>query len=98
MLEYSNNKIVFNVQTPDAGVLVLKERYSPDWSVSINGEKKELLKANLLFRGVYVEAGDNNIVFEFTPTMKYAYITIVSWALFIVISIIAIFRKKRVNE
>ena len=57
-----------------------------------------MLKANLLFRGVYVEAGDNNIVFEFTPTMKYAYITIVSWALFIIISIIAMFRKKEANE
>ena len=100
MLEYSNNKVVFNVQTPDAGVLVLKERYSPDWSVSINGEKKELLKANLLFRGVYVEAGDNNIVFEFNPTMKYAYITIICWIALIIVTIITIiFNKKNiVNE
>ena len=100
MLEYSNNKVVFNVQTPDAGVLVLKERYSPDWSVSINGEKKELLKANLLFRGVYVEAGDNNIVFEFTPTMKYAYTTIICWVILIIVTVVSIILKKKniINE
>ena len=100
MLEYSNNKVVFNVQTPDAGVLVLKERYSPDWTVSVNGEKKELLKANLLFRGVYVEAGDNNIVFEFTPSMKYAYITIICWVVLIIAAIVSIIFKKKniVNE
>ena len=99
LLEESNNKIVINVKTPEAGVLVSKERYNTDWSVTVNGEKKELLNANLLFRGVYVDAGDNNIVFEFTPTMKYLYSTIICWIIFIVISIlnIVLYFKKQDN-
>ncbi|MEI0516992.1 hypothetical protein [Brachyspira murdochii] len=99
MLEETDNKIVFNVKTPDAGVLVSKERYNNDWSVTVNGDKKELLNANLLFRGVYVEAGDNNVVFEFTPSMKYAYSTIICWVIFIVISIIStVLYIKRYNN
>uniref|UniRef100_UPI003F4BC689 hypothetical protein n=1 Tax=Brachyspira catarrhinii TaxID=2528966 RepID=UPI003F4BC689 len=99
LLEESNNKIVINVKTPEAGILVSKERYNTDWSVTVNGEKKELLNANLLFRGVYVDAGDNNIVFEFTPTMKYLYSTIICWIIFIVISIlnIVLYFKKQDN-
>ncbi|CRF32890.1 hypothetical protein BRSU_1092 [Brachyspira suanatina] len=99
LLEESDNKIVINVKTPEAGVLVSKERYNTDWSVTVNGEKKELLNANLLFRGVYVDAGDNNIVFEFTPTMKYLYSTIICWIIFIVISIlnIVLYFKKQDN-
>ncbi|WP_297298610.1 hypothetical protein [uncultured Brachyspira sp.] len=88
LLEETDNKIVFNVKTPDAGILVSKERYNNDWQVTVNGEKKELLNANLLFRGVYVEAGDNNIVFEFKPSMKYLYSTVICWIIFIIILII----------
>ncbi|WP_295160635.1 hypothetical protein [uncultured Brachyspira sp.] len=90
IIEETGNKIVFNVKTPDAGVLVSKERYNNDWSVTVNGEKRELLNANLLFRGVYVEAGDNIIIFEFKPSMKYIYTTITCWIIFIIISIISI--------
>ncbi|MEI0797936.1 YfhO family protein [Brachyspira intermedia] len=99
LLEESNNKIVINVKTPEAGVLVSKERYNTDWSVTVNGEKKELLNANLLFMGVYVDAGDNNIVFEFTPTMKYLYSTIICWIIFILISVlnIVLYFKKQDN-
>ena len=99
LLEESDNKIVINVKTPEAGVLVSKERYNTDWSVTVNGEKKELLNANLLFRGVYVDAGDNNIVFEFTPTMKYLYSTIICWIIFILISVlnIVLYFKKQDN-
>ena len=89
LIEESNNKIVFNVKTPDSGVLVSKERYNKDWSVTVNGEKRELLNANLLFRGVYVDAGDNNVVFEFTPNRKYLYSTIICWFIFIIVSAVS---------
>ena len=100
LLEETDNKIVINVKTPEAGILVSKERYHNDWSVTVNGEKKELLNANLLFRGVYVEAGDNNIVFEFTPTMKYLYSTIICWIIFLVLSLIntILYFKKQNNQ
>ncbi|MBW5380615.1 hypothetical protein E6A52_07815, partial [Brachyspira hampsonii] len=99
LLEETDNKIILNVKTPEPGILVSKERYNTDWSVTVNGEKKELLNANLLFRGVYVDAGDNNIVFEFTPAMKYLYSTIICWIIFIALSIfnIILYFKKQDN-
>lgn len=92
LLEETDKKIVFNVKTPENGILISKERYNTDWTVTVNGEKKELLNANLLFRGVYVEAGDNNIIFEFTPSKKYLYSTIICWIIFIILSIISIYK------
>ncbi|WPC24426.1 hypothetical protein N4239_01200 [Brachyspira hyodysenteriae] len=99
LIEETDNKIVLNVKTPEPGILVSKERYNTDWSVTVNGEKKELLNANLLFRGVYVEPGDNNIVFEFTPSMKYLYSTIICWIIFITLSLvnIVLYLKKQDN-
>ncbi|MBT8721101.1 hypothetical protein JQ824_12900 [Brachyspira hyodysenteriae] len=99
LIEETDNKIVLNVKTPEPGILVSKERYNTDWSVTVNGEKKELLNANLLFRGVYVEPGDNNIVFEFMPSMKYLYSTIICWIIFIALSLvnIVLYLKKQDN-
>lgn len=88
MTENEDNKISFNVKTPNDGILISKERYNSNWKVFVNGEERELLNANLLFRGVYVEAGDNDIVFEFAPDMKYFYSTIICWIIFIIISFI----------
>lgn len=90
MTENNNDRIAFNVKTPDAGILVSKERFNSSWKVFVNGEERELLNANLLFRGVYIEAGDNNVVFEFSPDMKYFYSSITCWIIFIAISLINI--------
>ncbi|WP_432633775.1 YfhO family protein [Brachyspira sp.] len=97
MTENSDNKISFNIKTPNDGILISKERYNSNWKVKVNGEERELLNANLLFRGVYVEAGDNEVIFEFMPDMKYFYSAIICWIVFIVVSLIKIilfFRKE----
>ena len=96
MTENSDNRISFNVKTPNDGILISKERYNSNWKVKVGGEERELLNANLLFRGVFVEAGENEVVFEFTPDMKYFYSTIICWIIFIAISlfkIVLFFRK-----
>ncbi len=93
IIEYSDRKISFNVKTPDDGVLVSKERFDNNWRVFVNGVEKDLLKANILFRGVYLEAGDNNVEFVFKPTMIYLYSTIICWFIFIIVSIITIYFK-----
>ena len=90
MTENSDNRISFNVKTPNDGILVSKERYNSNWKVKVNGEERELLNANLLFRGVFVEAGENEIVFEFAPDMKYFYSSVICWIAFIIVSLIKI--------
>ena len=96
ILEYTDSKISFNVKTPDDGVLVSKERFDNNWKVFVNGIEKDLLKANILFRGVYLEAGDNNVEFIFSPSMIYIYSTIICWIVFIFIGIfnIVLFLRK----
>jgi hypothetical protein len=49
------------------GVVVLLDGWYPGWSVSVDGEPAELLRANVLFRGVAVAAGSHRIVFRYAP-------------------------------
>ena len=99
MTENSDNRISFNVKTPNDGILISKERYNSNWKVKVDGEERELLNVNLLFRGVYVEAGENEVVFEFAPDMKYFYSTIICWIIFIAVSLfkIVLFFRKNYN-
>ena len=100
MIENKNNKIAFNLKTEEDGILISKERFDSNWKVKVNGEEKELLNANLLFRGVFAKAGDNEIVFEFKPDIKYFYSSIICWTAFILVSLIKIilfFKRKLYN-
>ncbi|HXY54139.1 MAG TPA: YfhO family protein [Nitrospirota bacterium] len=59
-------------------LLVLNDAYAPGWTVSVDGHASEILPANYLARGVWVEAGTHSVVFEYhTPLLR------AGWGLFI---------------
>jgi len=49
------------------GVLVLAEAFDPGWTVTVDGGKAELLRANVLFRGVRLPEGRHLVRFEYRP-------------------------------
>jgi len=51
------------------GLLVVPEVYYPGWEVYVDGERREIHKANLMFRGVFLEEGDREIEFVFRPVV-----------------------------
>ena len=96
IISKNKNEVVLNVNANISGVLVYKELYTDEWSVFVDGEKKEMLKANVLFRGVYLEAGNHEVIFKFTPKMIYFYSTVICWFITIMAAIffIAIYKKR----
>lgn len=48
-------------------VLSLHEPWYPGWEVEVNGERKPLLRSDILFRGVEVPAGASRVVFTYRP-------------------------------
>ncbi|GGH25758.1 hypothetical protein GCM10007036_33080 [Alsobacter metallidurans] len=67
ILSYKRNSVKLSVTTERAGLLVLHDLYYPGWEVTVDGEEKNVLKANLLFRGVEVPAGQHQVEFTFRP-------------------------------
>ena len=65
--EYANTRVEIEVNSPDAGFLVLNDVWHNWWRASIDGEEVDILKANVLFRAVQIEAGKHTVVFEFKP-------------------------------
>ena len=64
-----------------AGVLMLNERWHPDWKVTIDGQPAELLRANIAFRAVSVPAGKHTVIFHYHPSMRSFWVTLSAWIL-----------------
>ncbi len=67
IVNYADNSVEIDVNAPKAGILVLHDLFYPGWEVRVDGYKKPVLHANILFRGVEVPAGRHRVVFSFRP-------------------------------
>ncbi|GEO16250.1 hypothetical protein [Microvirga aerophila] len=67
IVSYGRNSVVIDVDSTEMGVLVLHDIFYPGWEVSVDGERKPVLRTNLLFRGVEVPAGRHRVEFRFRP-------------------------------
>ncbi len=67
IIRYENTRIEIEAEAAQPGFIVLNDIWHPWWSVKIDGQPGEILKANVLFRAVQVDAGKHRLVFEFNP-------------------------------
>ena len=67
-VEYSANEIVLDVSTPVPAYLLLSEVYTPGWRTTIDSEAADVVRADYLFRAVYVPAGSHRIRHWYSPT------------------------------
>ena len=54
-------------------VLMMADKYDPDWQVFIDGKRGTVLKCNYLMRGVYLEPGKHEVEFRFRPNIHMFY-------------------------
>jgi len=64
---FSNNEVSMRARLNGDGLLILTEQDFPGWNVYVNGVKKEVLTADMIFRGVALEAGEHEVVFRYEP-------------------------------
>jgi hypothetical protein len=66
--EYRPNEVRLGVQSPDAGVVVLKDIYSPGWQAWVDGQPSPVLRVDGLVRGVAIaQAGQHEVRFRYQP-------------------------------
>jgi hypothetical protein len=93
-----DGRIRIKVASDRPCVLVLSESSYPGWRVSVNGQNKECLWLDLLFQGVALSPGQNEIIFEFRPDHFSLFVSVSLVSLVIVWGVFfspSFFRKKR---
>ncbi len=75
---YKPANIYLEAAPTKPSVLMLADKYDPDWQVFIDGKRGEVLKCNYLMRGVYLEPGHHEINFRFRPNIHMFYENVVA--------------------
>jgi len=63
-------EVRLRVATARPAVLVLADLFWPGWEVAVDGEPRPLLRANYLFRGVALGAGEHDVRFLYRPMSR----------------------------
>jgi hypothetical protein len=75
---YHPKRIRLVAETSVPGVLLLNDKYHPDWQVTVGGRQAELFRANYLMRGVAVPPGRHEIEFRFRPPTGMLYVSLLA--------------------
>jgi hypothetical protein len=93
---YAPKDIVLNVKTDAApAVLLLNDKYDPNWQVWVDGKQETLLRCNYIMRGVYLSAGPHTVAFQFKPPVGSLYISLVAVAFGLGLCVLSLFLKDR---
>jgi len=98
-VRYSPKDIMLKSVQQNAGVLLLNDRYDPNWNVCVDGQPEKLLRCNYLMRGVYLQPGSHIVEFRFQPPYKLIYVSLAAILLGVILSgaVITTGRRQRLK-
>jgi hypothetical protein len=67
ILHHTPEQVVISANTDTPGYLLLTDTFYPGWEVSVDGERAEIVRADIAFRAVRLEPGDHQVVFHYRP-------------------------------
>ena len=91
---YAPKHIKLRAITDSAAMLLLNDRYDPDWKVTVDGKAAPLLRANFIMRGVHVPAGEHTIDFHFAPKLTGMYVTLTATGLGVLLCVFIFVPRK----
>ena len=81
MTSYDANRLTYEVNSPEGGVVVFSEIYYPGWQAFIDGEEVEVGRADYILRALQVPAGKHEVLMTFDPVSLHTTETIAYIAL-----------------
>lgn len=72
---YSPKEFSVKTESTAPGILLVTDKYSPNWKVWVDGREEKLLRANYLMRGVHLPAGNHRVEFKYRPPVNSLYVT-----------------------
>lgn len=81
IVAYEPEKVEVKTALDAPGYLVLTDAYYPGWKVEIDGRSAPLLRADLYFRAVALDAGEHQVVFRFQPASVHLglIVSLIAW-------------------
>jgi hypothetical protein len=76
---YAPKRIVLIAKANAPCVLLLNDKFDPNWHVTVDGQPSALLRCNYIVRGVFLDkAGEHRVEFKFQPPLTGLYVSTVA--------------------
>lgn len=92
---YAPKKIIFAANATTPSVLLLNDKYDPNWRVTVDGKPADLLRCNFLMRGVYLEPGAHTVEFNFTLSDRPMQVTLAAFGIAVLLSGLLVFLTRK---
>ncbi|MFO7681622.1 MAG: hypothetical protein R6X34_16380, partial [Chloroflexota bacterium] len=91
---YEPERVVIRTENAADGLLLLADAHYPGWQASIDGEPVPIETADVLFRAVFVPAGEHEVVFMFKSGgyENGRYVSLAGLTLFLIASIASLWK------
>lgn len=93
ILAYAPKRIRLEANAAVPSVLLLNDKHSPNWKVTVDGQPATLLRCNYLMQGVPVPAGRHEVEFRYEPPIKGLYVTAAAIAIALLLLGLALFTR-----
>ena len=64
---YKPERVEAEVNCDSPALLCFYDTWFPGWEVTVDGESRQLERVNYTFKGVFVDSGDQEVVFSYRP-------------------------------
>lgn len=72
---YAPKEIHLHAVASAPSVLMLADKYDPNWQVWVDGKRAELLRCDYIMRGVFLQPGSHSVEFLFKPSNTSMYVS-----------------------
>ena len=89
---YAPKRVVIEAEARTPAVLLLNDRYDPQWHVYVDGQKQPLLRCNFTMRGVWLQPGQaHRVEFRFEPPIGGQYISLAALGIGVILCGLLVF-------
>jgi hypothetical protein len=72
---YAPKRIELQAQSSQPALLLINDKYDPDWKVTVDGAPAKLLRANYLMRAIHLGAGNHRVELRYEPDVSALYVS-----------------------
>jgi len=95
---YEPKFIQVHAENTAPSVLLLNDRFHPDWKVWVDGRPETVLRCNYIMRGVYLPGGSHRVEFRFQPPLTAFYISLTGLAVGVILCGYVVVMKNSSNR
>jgi hypothetical protein len=94
---YAPTKIDLSANAVAPSILLLNDKFDPNWRVTVDGQPAELLRCNFLMRGVYLTPGQHTVEFRFSLPHQLLYVTLSAIGIGILLCAYLVITRKKIS-